>query len=66
VREGFDEVTLDNPRTALDGVRGAKDGAQVVGVVRVLFEPQQTVFHGRQLVPAFVHEGTGQFIHRGS
>jgi hypothetical protein len=64
VREGFDEVAFDDAGATLDGVRGAEDGAEVVGVVGRLLELEQAVFHGEQLVAAFGDEGTGQFIHR--
>ncbi|KFB68570.1 MAG: hypothetical protein CAPSK01_001966 [Candidatus Accumulibacter vicinus] len=65
VREGFDEGAFDDARAALDGVRGAENGAQVVGVVGRLLELEQAVFHGQQLVAAFIDEGAGQFVHRG-
>jgi hypothetical protein len=64
VREGFDEVALDDAGTALDGVRGAEDGAEIVGVVGRLLELEQSVFHRQQLVAALGDEGTGQFVHR--
>jgi hypothetical protein len=64
VREGFDEVALDDAGATLDGVRGAEDGAEIVGVVGRLLELEQAVFHREQLVAALGDEGTGQFVHR--
>jgi hypothetical protein len=64
VREGFDEVAFDDAGATLDGVCGAEDGAEIVGVVGRLLELEQAVFHGEQLVAALGDEGTGQFVHR--
>jgi hypothetical protein len=58
------KCAFDDAGAALDGVRGAKDGAEVVGVVGVLLELEQAVFHRHELVAAFVDEGAGQFVHR--
>ena len=44
VSEVDDVNALDDAGATLDGVRGAEDGVEGVGVGRVLFETQQVVF----------------------
>ena len=61
--EGDDEVTFDDAGTALDGMCSAKNGVNVVVIVRVLFQSQQAGFHFRQLLAAFLHEYAGDLIH---
>ena len=41
----------------------AENGVDIIRVVRMLFEPQQAGFHFRELLPAFLNEYVGQFVH---
>ena len=63
VREGFDEAAFDDAGAALDGVRGAEDGVDVVVVVGRLFQAQQAGFHFGELLAAFLDEDAGDFVH---
>src|SRR5574343_992469 len=56
-------MAFDDARAALDGVGCPEDGIDVVVVVRVLLELEQSRFHVSQLFPAFLNEDAGDFVH---
>jgi len=63
VHEVFDEMTFDNTGSSFNGVGGAENGVDVVEIVRVLLKYEQAVFHGLQLLAAFLDKYAGQFVH---
>src|SRR5690606_20609770 len=60
--EGHDPAQAEDAGRALDGVGGAEDRVDDLGVVRVLFDLEQGLFHAVEQVLAFGDESQQGFV----